>query len=73
MKLYTKTVCPKCIVAKAVLEEEGVRYETVNTDQDDVARELLLGKGFMGVPVAEHEGEFYASLPEIQGLIQKLK
>lgn len=74
MKLYTKTVCPKCIVVKRALAEKGILDEVkvINVDTDEDARDLLLDKGFMGVPILEHEGEFYTTVPAIQELIQSL-
>lgn len=73
IKLYTKTVCPKCIVAKGMLDSEDVLYESINLDQDSEARQKLSDLGFMGVPIAEHEGKFYVNPNEIQELIQTLK
>lgn len=73
IKLYTKTVCPKCIVAKAMLEDSGVVYEAFNIDTDNEAKQVLVDKGFMAVPIAEHDGNFFTSNEQIQGLIEELK
>jgi glutaredoxin len=73
IKLYTKTVCPKCIVAKGMLNESGVDYEVFNTDENEDARNKLLNLGFMGVPIAEYNGKFYTNNAELQELVSEVK
>lgn len=65
IKVYTKTVCPKCMVAKAQLEDQGIEYEALNIDTDSKAKEVLVDKGFMGVPVFEKDNKFFGSLNEL--------
>lgn len=71
--LYSKTVCPKCIVAKAMLEDSGIKYEVINMDNDIESRDRLVDLGFMSAPIAEYEGKYYANTNQIQELIQELK
>ncbi|MFJ7982366.1 glutaredoxin family protein [Lysinibacillus xylanilyticus] len=69
MILYTRTVCPKCMLVKTMLDGADVDYETVNLDFDLKAEEELKEKGFMGLPIALDAGEYYADIPAIQALI----
>lgn len=73
VKIYTKTVCPKCIVAKGLFEGNEVEYEPVNIDHDAESKQKLIDLGFMGVPIVEHNGKFYKDMGEFQRLIDNLK
>lgn len=67
--LYTRTVCPKCMLVKTLLDGAEVPYKTVNLDFDEKAESELKEKGFMGLPIALDDGEYYADIPSIQALI----
>ena len=69
IKLYTRTVCPKCMLVKTLLDGAEVPYATVNLDFDEKAESELKEKGFMGLPIALDDGEYYADIPSIQALI----
>ena len=69
MILYTRTVCPKCMLVKTLLDGAEVPYATVNLDFDEKAESELKEKGFMGLPIALDDGEYYADIPSIQALI----
>lgn len=69
MILYTRTVCPKCQLIKFLLEGAKVEYDTVNLDFDSKAEEELKEKGFMSLPIALDNGEYYSDIPSIQALI----
>lgn len=69
MKLFTKTVCPKCILVKNELEKIDIEYEIVNIDQDSKARDVLIEQGIMAVPVLEIEGEFLSDVTSIRQAI----
>ena len=60
MKLFTKTICPKCMLVKNTLERNNLNYEIINIDEVPQAREQLLKNGFMSVPVL-FNGESYQS------------
>lgn len=72
IKLYTKTVCPKCMLVKTVLNGAGLEFETINIDENEKAKELAVSKGFMSVPILEVDGEFIAEVPQIQAKIVEL-
>lgn len=69
MKLFTKTVCPKCILIKNELEKTGIDYEIVNIDQDSEARDVLIEQGLMAVPVLKIKGDFIADIKKIKEAI----
>lgn len=72
MKLYTKTVCPKCMLVKSQLAANEVEYEVINIDENEEAKETVVSQGFMAVPILENEGKFFGTVPEIQGEIQRV-
>lgn len=71
MKLFTKTICPKCMLVKTILESEDIDYEAVNIDKDDASREVLLEQGISSVPVILYKDKFYTG-SEINSLVSEL-
>ncbi|GFR39295.1 hypothetical protein PRECH8_25910 [Insulibacter thermoxylanivorax] len=65
MKLYTKTVCPRCMWIKSEAQRSGKELDIINIDHDEAARERLIRAGLMTVPVLEISGEFWISSEEI--------
>lgn len=70
MKLYTKNVCPKCMYVKSEIERLGVDVEIINIDKDEKAKELVLETGFMAAPLLEHNGFWYADVPQILTVLE---
>jgi glutaredoxin-related protein len=48
--VYSKSNCPFCDRAKALLESHGVEYTTVSVEEDTDARQRLLDMGLRSVP-----------------------
>lgn len=50
--IYSTTTCPYCNMLKDYLSEKGISYMEKLVDQDDTAKEEMMGEsdGFMGVP-----------------------
>ena len=50
--VYSTTSCPYCKMLKDYLDEKNFSYKEKVVDQDDAARDELVGisGGFMGVP-----------------------
>lgn len=48
--IYTKTDCPYCDRAKALLESRGVQYTAINVEEQPEAREFLVDNGHRSVP-----------------------
>ena len=72
MKLYTKTICPKCLWVKSELQAANITVEMINIDHDETAKEAVLNAGYMTVPVLEVNGEWFADTTSIIAQIEKL-
>lgn len=72
MKLYTKTICPKCLWVKSELEVANLQVEVVNIDHDESAKQAVVDAGFMAVPVLEVNGEWFAETHVIMDCIATL-
>ncbi|MER1999465.1 MAG: glutaredoxin family protein [Lysinibacillus sp.] len=71
MKLYTKTICPKCLWVKSELMEAGIVFETVNIDHNQDAFEKLTSANILTVPVLEVDGSLINEMPMILAAIEK--
>lgn len=49
--VYTKPNCPQCMMTKKVMDQVGVKYETIDVMADDKAREMLMTLGYRRLPV----------------------
>lgn len=65
MKLYTKTVCPKCIGVKSAIDENELSVEIINIDQDAAAHKKLVDNNISSVPVLEVNGALITDLNTI--------
>lgn len=72
MKLYTKTVCPKCMWIKSEVQRSGADAEIVNIDHDESARERLISAGIMAVPVLEVDGRLIVNPEEMMKEMERL-
>ncbi|WP_405098105.1 glutaredoxin family protein [Oceanobacillus sp. FSL H7-0719] len=70
MKLYTKTVCPKCLWVKSELQQNGIEAEIINIDHNEEAKQKIVDGGFLSVPVLEMNGEFIGDVKEIISRIE---
>ncbi|MCH7321966.1 glutathione S-transferase N-terminal domain-containing protein [Solibacillus sp. MA9] len=72
MKLYTKTICPKCLWVKSELEAANLQVEVINIDHDENAKQTVVDAGFLAVPVLEVNGEWFAEPSSIMDRIAEL-
>ncbi len=42
VKVYTKSSCPYCVRAKALLDRKGVAYQEIDAESDDALRTWLV-------------------------------
>lgn len=49
--VYSSDTCGYCTMAKDFLKSKGVEFVEKNVSNDMTARQELMKKGFMGVPV----------------------
>jgi len=68
--LFSKDACPGCATVKDFLKNQGHSYALKDVGKDPMARIGLMENGFMSVPVAQIDGEFFAG-PE--SIIKRLK
>lgn len=40
--IYTTSVCPYCVQAKALLSRKGVQYQEINIQHDDSLRDTMI-------------------------------
>lgn len=73
MKLYTKTVCPRCIWIKSELERSNYEVEIINIDHNEDARERLAEAGVMSVPVLEVDGSFVFDTTEMMKVVERVE
>ena len=45
--IYTTSICPYCVRAKALLERKGFAYEEINAENEKVREEMLQKAGGM--------------------------
>ena len=50
MTMYSKTVCPYCDQAKALLNSKNIEYKVVNIEEDSEGRNFLVSQGLRSVP-----------------------
>jgi glutaredoxin len=50
MLVYSRTVCPYCVQAKALLDSKGIQYTEINIDTNAAGRDVLLEQGLRSVP-----------------------
>jgi glutaredoxin 3 len=48
--MYSRTVCPYCDQAKALLDSKNIEYKVVNIEKDADARTFLASQGLRSVP-----------------------
>ncbi|MGE7666773.1 glutaredoxin family protein [Ureibacillus composti] len=70
MKLYTKTICPKCLWVKSELQRAGIDAQVINIDHNEQARLAIVDAGFLSVPVLEKNGQFIGDVKEIVSQIE---
>lgn len=70
MKLYTKTVCPKCIGVKSKIEEEEATVELINIDHDEAAKQKLIDQNILTVPVLEVNDQLISDLNTIYATLE---
>jgi len=70
MKLYTKTICPKCLWVKSELQRVGLEAEIINIDHDEQAKQRIIEAGFLSVPVLELNGKFIGDVKDVISQIE---
>jgi glutaredoxin 3 len=52
VEIYTTTICPYCVRAKALLKKKGVSFQEINVETDESLREAMMARsgGRQSVP-----------------------
>ena len=66
--VYSKKNCPFCNQAKALLKLKGKEFTEIKIDEDNQARDFVLGQGHRTVPQIYKNGELL-----VEGGFQGLK
>lgn len=66
--LFTKSGCPDCVKAKALLESEGIDYEIKDVETDFEAMQQLSNMGLRSLPQVFKNGSLVAN--GYQGLLR---
>ena len=59
--LFTKQACPNCVLAKTLLEDAGVEYETKDIETDFEAMQQLANMGLRSLPQVFKNGSLVAN------------
>jgi glutaredoxin 3 len=69
VKVYTKSHCPYCVRAKALLDRKGVVYEEIDAEGDDALRTWLVeATGQRTVPQIFVDGRSLGGFTDIDAL-----
>jgi glutaredoxin 3 len=69
VKVYTKSHCPYCVRAKALLDRKGVAYQEIDTEGDDAVRTWLVeATGQRTVPQIFVDGRSLGGFTDIDAL-----
>ena len=72
LTVYTKNNCSFCMMAKSLLENKGIDFETINIEEDEDARDFVISEGHRTMPQIYENGELYVE-GGFQGLRKKLQ
>ena len=72
VKVYTTIDCPQCMMTKKYMDALDIEYETIDTTDNEKAREYVKSLGFQTLPVVVVEsGEgWFGFRPENIDLIK---
>lgn len=59
LTVYSKTVCPYCVQAKNYLKQNNIDFTEINIEQDEQAREFIMGQGHRTVPQIYLQGRVF--------------
>jgi glutaredoxin 3 len=44
VEIYTTTICPYCVRAKALFQKKGVAYREINIETDEALRDAMMAR-----------------------------
>ncbi len=74
IKIYSKTTCPACVMAKEILDKKGASYEEIILDGKPEETEALMSKtGMRTVPQIFINGELIGGCSDLMDLDRQKK
>ena len=74
IKIYSKTNCPACVMAKDILDQKGVKYEEIILDNKPTETQELMDKtGMRTVPQIFINGELIGGCSDLMDLDKQKK
>ncbi len=74
VKIYSKTTCPACVMAKDLLDKKGVTYEEIILDnKPEETQELITRTGMKTVPQIFINGELIGGCSDLMDLDKQKK
>ncbi|MDE0119749.1 MAG: glutaredoxin 3 [Bdellovibrionales bacterium] len=74
VKIYSKTTCPACVMAKDLLDKKGVKYEEIILDNKPTETQELMSKtGMRTVPQIFINGELIGGCSDLMDLDKQNK
>lgn len=74
VKIYTKTTCPACVLAKQILEQKGVGFQEFNMDDKPNELEALISQtGMKTVPQVFINGQLIGGCSDMINLDRQNK
>ena len=69
IKIYTTNYCPYCQASKSLLDEKGLKYESIDLTEDHEKREKLATElDYRTVPMIFINDKFIGGFSELQAL-----
>ena len=74
IKIYSKTTCPACVMAKDILDKKGAQYEEIILDnKPEEIQELIARTGMKTVPQIFINGELIGGCSDLMELDKQKK
>ena len=74
IKIYSKTTCPACVMAKDIFDKKGVHYEEIILDnKPEETQELITKTGIKTVPQIFINDEFIGGCSDLMDLDKQKK
>ena len=74
IKIYSKTTCPACLMAKDILDKKGAQYEEIILDnKPEEIQELIAKTGMKTVPQIFINGELKGGWSHLKEIDKKKK
>lgn len=74
IKIYSKTTCPACVMAKDILDKKGATYEEIILDnKPEEIQELISRTGMKTVPQIFINEEFIGGCSDLMDLDKQKK